>query len=157
MRLVRLIKICLNETYSRVRVGKLLSDVFPIKNGLKQGDALSPLLFNFYLVYVIRSAQVNQGGLKLNGIHQLLVYADDVNNLGGRVHTIKENAEALVVASKETGLGINADKTKYRFMTRDHNTERSYNIKNDNSSFKRETVKIFCNRPNVSKFYSGRN
>ena len=47
---------------------------------------------------------MNQDGLKLNGIHQLLVYADDVNILGGNVHTVKENAEALVVATKETGL-----------------------------------------------------
>jgi len=70
---------CLNEKYSRVGVGEQLSDMFPIKNGLKQGDALSPLLFNFDLVCVIRSVKVNQGGLKLNGTDQLLVYADDVN------------------------------------------------------------------------------
>jgi len=48
--------------------------------------------------------------LKLNGTHQFLVYADDVNILGGRVHTIKKNREALVVASKEIGLEVNADK-----------------------------------------------
>jgi len=53
MEVVRLIKIRLNETYSRVRVGKELSDMFPITNGLKQGDAVSPLLFNFDLAYVI--------------------------------------------------------------------------------------------------------
>jgi hypothetical protein len=47
MKLVGLIKMCLNETYSRVQVGKHLSDMFPIKNGLKQRDVLSPLLFNF--------------------------------------------------------------------------------------------------------------
>jgi hypothetical protein len=47
MKLVRLIKMCLIETYSKVRIGKHLSDSFPIQNGLKQGDALSPLLFNF--------------------------------------------------------------------------------------------------------------
>jgi hypothetical protein len=52
--------------------------------------------------------------LKLNGKHQLLVYADNVNTMGGNVHTIKKNAEALIVASKETGLEVNADKTKYR-------------------------------------------
>jgi hypothetical protein len=87
MKLVRLIKICLNETYSRVRVDKQLSDLFPVRNGLKQGDALSPLLFNFVLEYAIRRAQVNQDGLKLNGTHQFLFYADDVNMLGGSVYT----------------------------------------------------------------------
>ena len=102
----------LNETYSRVRVGKNLSDMFPIRNGLKQGDALSPLLFNFAVEYAIRRVQVNQDGLKLNGTHQLLAYADDVNILGGSIHTVKENAEALVVAIKEIGLEVNADKTK---------------------------------------------
>ena len=61
----------------------------------------------------IRKVQINQDGLKLNGTHQLLVYADDVNILGGGVHTIKENAEAVIVASKEIELEVNADKTKY--------------------------------------------
>jgi len=73
--------------------------MFLIKNCLKQGDALSPLLFNFALEYAIRRVQVNQDGLKLNGTHQLLVYADYVNVLDGSVHTIKKNTEASVVAS----------------------------------------------------------
>ena len=73
MKLIRLIKLYLTETYGRARVGKNLSDLLPIRNGWKKGDALSPLLFNFVLVYSIRRVQVNQGGLKLNSTHQLLV------------------------------------------------------------------------------------
>jgi len=78
----------------------------PIKNGLKQENALVPLPFNFALEYAFRMVQVNQDGLKLNGTHQFLVYADDVNILGGSEHTRKKNTEVLVVASKETGLEV---------------------------------------------------
>jgi hypothetical protein len=63
--------------------------------------------------------QVNQGGLKLNGSHQLLLYADDVNILGGSVHTVNEKTDTLVAAIKEIGLEVNADKTKYMVMSRE--------------------------------------
>ena len=76
------------------------------------------MLFNFALEYAIRRVQVNQEGLKLNGTHQILAYVDDVNILGGSIHTVKENAEALVVANKEIGLEVNADKTKYMVIWR---------------------------------------
>lgn len=102
----------LNETYGRVWVGKHLCDKFPVKNGLKQGDALSSLLFNCAVEYAIRKVWVNQDGLKVNGTHQLLVYADDVNILGGNVYNVKENSEALVVGSKESGMDVNVDKTR---------------------------------------------
>jgi len=75
--------------------------MFSIRNGLKQGDAVSPLLFSSALEYAIRRVQVNQDGLKLNGTHQLLAYADDVNILGGSVPTIKKNTEHLVFACKK--------------------------------------------------------
>ena len=96
LKLERLIKMCLNETYSRFQVGKHLSDMFPIKNGLKQEDAFLPWLFIFVLDYAIKSIQVSQDGLKLNGKHQLLVYAYDINILGSSVHTIKKNKRSFV-------------------------------------------------------------
>jgi len=70
MKLVRLIKLCLNETCSIVRVDKHLSDILPSRNGLKQREALSPLLFNVAFEYAV-SVQVNQDGLKLNSTHRL--------------------------------------------------------------------------------------
>ena len=96
-----------------------MSDLFPIRTGLKQGDALSPLLSNFALDYAIRRVQGIQDGLILNGTHQLLFNVEDVNILGGSVYIVKENAEALIVVSKESGLEVNANKTKNIFMSRD--------------------------------------
>ena len=84
---------------------------------LKQQDALSSLLFNFALEYAIWRFQVIQDGLKVNGTYQLLVYANDVNILGGSIRTIKENTQDLVVTSKEIGLEVNVDKTKYVVMS----------------------------------------
>jgi hypothetical protein len=89
MKRATLIKIRRNEIYSRVRVGKHLSDTFPFKKGLKD-DALSPLLFNFALVL----GQANQEALKVNCTHQRLVHEDDISTLGGSTHGIKKNTGA---------------------------------------------------------------
>jgi hypothetical protein len=111
MKLVRLIKLCLNETYDKVCIGQYLSESFLIQNGLKQGDSLSPLLFKLALEYAVRKVQENQVGLKLNGTYQCLAYADDVNLLEDNMHATKKNTGTLIDTSKEVGLEININKT----------------------------------------------
>jgi hypothetical protein len=128
-KLVSLIKVCLNKTCSKVRIGKLLSDKFPVQNGLKQGNALSPLLFNFSLDYAIRNVRENEVGLELSGTHQLLVYVDDVNLLGDSVNIIKENSGTLLEASRDIGLEINAEKTKYMIMSLHPHSRQDQNIR----------------------------
>jgi hypothetical protein len=112
-----------------------LSDVFPIKNGLKEEDDFSPWLFSFALAYAIRGVQENQSDLKLNGTHLLLFYADDVNILGESVHTVEKKTEILVVVIKDIGLEVNTDETKCTIMYRDQNVRRGHNRNFDNSLF----------------------
>ena len=107
-----------------------------IQQVVKERDALLPLFYNFTLEHAIRRVQVNHNGLELNGTHQLLFYADDVNILSGSVFTIK-NKDSFILVSKKTGLEVSADKNKYSVMCQGKNAGRSLNIKNDSRSSER--------------------
>jgi hypothetical protein len=113
----------------------LISNNLLIQNGLKQGDALSPLLSNFALEHDNRKVQENQVGLKLNGTHQLLAYACDVNLLGDNIDTIKKITETLIDASKEVGLEVNAKKTKYMLLSHHQNAGQNMDSKTANRPF----------------------
>jgi hypothetical protein len=111
-----------------------MNSVSPIQNGIKQRDPLLPLLFNIALEYAIRKVQENQVGLKLNGMHQLLTYTDDVNLLEGNINTNKENTETLIDVSKDVGLQVNAEKTKHMLLSCYMNTGQNNDTKTANRS-----------------------
>jgi hypothetical protein len=121
-------------------------DNFPIHNGLKKGDTLSQLRFNFALEYTIREVQRKQVGLKLSATHQFLSYSDGLSLLGDDIDTINTSTVTLIDAGKEVGLEVNVEKPKYMLVFRDQNAgqHRDINIAN-----------ILCE--NVSQFkYLGR-
>jgi hypothetical protein len=126
---------CLNKKYSKVRICKHLCDNFPLQNGLKQGDALSPLLSNFALKYSIKKVQENQVGLKLNGTYHLLVCADDVNVQGDNTDTIKKNTETLIDTGKEVRVEVSREKTKYMLLSHHQYVGQNHDIKIANKSF----------------------
>jgi hypothetical protein len=101
----------------------------------KHGNALSPLFFNLVLECVIRKVQENPVKLKLNGTHQLLVYTNDVNLLRDNADTIKKHKETLTADSKEFGLDVHAEKTKYILLCRHQNAGQNHDIKIANRSF----------------------
>jgi len=107
----------LSDPISRARVGNMLSNSFKIRNELKQGDVLSPQLFDFALEYAILKIK-DEKGLTLNGLNQLFVYADDIDLIGDDIDALQSNTDVLVKAWDEIYLQVNIDKTKYMITSR---------------------------------------
>jgi hypothetical protein len=120
---------CLNFTYI------VKSDNFPIQNYFKKEMIYRHCFFNFSLGYTIRKVQENQVELKLNGVHQLLVYADAMNVLGDNIDTVKKNMETLINISKQVGLEVNTEKTKYMLLSHHQNARQLHDIKIANRCF----------------------
>ena len=103
---------------------------------LKKGGCITVIALQICLRVCHQEGSGKLGWLEIKWYNQLLVHADDVNILGGSVHTVQKFAEASVVASKENGLEVNVDKTKCMIMSRDQNARQSQNVKTYNESFK---------------------
>jgi hypothetical protein len=121
---------CLNETYSRVRIGK--KSVLQVY--CSKWPETRRCFINTVLEYAIRRVKEKQEGLKLNGTHQLLAYVDVVNILGVNIHTIQKNTEVLLDAGKEVGLEANSEKSKYMLMS-SKKAGQKHSIKIANRSF----------------------
>lgn len=117
-KLVRLIKAVTQVSKLRVRVGNSLTEEFEVATGLKQGDALSPMLFNLILEHVIRKVLNHDSGVELNGKHQIIGYADDLALLGTCANEVRIMAKTLEEEGRKVGLRINQDKTEYFHMRR---------------------------------------
>ena len=151
-KLVQLVRMCLSDPISRVRVGNNMSDSFEIRSGLKQGDALSPLLFNFALEYAILKIKEDKKGLALNVLNQLFVYADDVDLIGDDIDALQSNSEVLVEACDEIGLQVNVEKTKYMITSRNTEDEGNRHI-----TIKNEIINYVCLKIRFGEKYTVRN
>ncbi|CAG4970890.1 unnamed protein product [Colias eurytheme] len=102
----------------KVKVCRGFTDVFEVTTGLKQGDALSPILFNLALEYLIRKILILEGGIELNGNHKVIGYADDLALLGQREQDLTLMAKTLESEGLKIGLKISGEKTEYLHMKR---------------------------------------
>jgi hypothetical protein len=121
MKLVRLVKMTLANTNSKVKIQGELSLGFETTIGLRQGDSLSILLFNLCMEKIIRNVRINPGGTIFNRIRQCLAYADDVVILGRSEGYIKRTLEEMAATTHQIGLQMNDTKTKYMINRLDGN------------------------------------
>uniref|UniRef100_A0A8D9DWW4 Craniofacial development protein 2 n=1 Tax=Cacopsylla melanoneura TaxID=428564 RepID=A0A8D9DWW4_9HEMI len=118
-KLIKLTKACMSESRCKVRVNGKLTDSFEVKSGLKQGDCLSPILFNLVLEKAIRKVTETNEGITMGQIINILAYADDIILIAETEDGLKTLARTLVDEATPFGLEINVGKTKYMYFTRE--------------------------------------
>jgi len=124
-KLIDLIKVCNTNTMCKLKFGNGTSDSFEVSTGLKQGDALSPVLFNLAIDKVIRSMLMRQG-MELLSNSTLLAYADDIVIIGSTRQDVTIRTNDFIKAAQPMSLEVNQNKTKYLVMTRE-TSDISYN------------------------------
>lgn len=137
LKIIKMVQLCNSETYSKVKIGNEVSMAFEIKSGLRQGDAMSPILFNMALESVVREMSNGDAWSPHRGL--LLAYADDIIITGNTRTEVQMNLKKLMKASKNMGLLVNEEKMKCMAITR--RSEDSSNLKVENKEF--EQVKEF--------------
>ena len=137
--LVKMAAICLDGVRSRVQMGNRRGDPFGVNTGLRQGDGLSPLLFNLVLEWVVRRIENVRGGVNFGGPIKTLGYADDLDNLGDTREDVRRCCGELLAAAKRVGLEVNESKTEYLVMSRDRQAEDENPLEVDGLHFRSVT------------------
>lgn len=128
-KIIRLVKMTLNDTRCAVKINGEISESFEVKRGVRQGDPLSTLLFNAALELTIRKSGINRSGTLLNKSHQCLAYADDILLIARSRKKLEEVAGDLFKTAKQIGLQINKSKTKYMELKNKQGENRQNNLR----------------------------
>lgn len=144
-KLIRLTKVTLEKTKTKIKFNNHMSDYFETNTGLKQGDPLSTTLFNLMLEYIIRESGINRAGSLKTKTTTLLAYADDVTILSTSEKELKNTCKSFIVAAEELNLKINEEKSKYMKMApqKKHSTNQHLMIEMDTKIIKIEQVSSY--------------
>lgn len=124
-KIISMAKVCVDGSRARVKAEGGLSEAFEVITGVKQGDSLSPCLFNLVLEKAVRKAMLTPGGIQMGTTVKLLGYADDLDAMGSEQEEVEATVAALEEEALKVGLKINVGKTKYLHLTRTTTTQRS--------------------------------
>jgi len=128
-KLVKLVKVYVQKSKCKIKFNSVMSEEFPVETSLRQGDALSPILFNIALKSVVRKVQKDRIGLRIRKQNVVIIaYADDLIIMGETEDQVRNTAKKLIEEGKSLGLNVNLDKTKYPIVSSKPTGSGRYNI-----------------------------